>query len=337
MKRNFTVLLIFLAILLAACSNSTPAPATPTTPQGPTPTQAPTPTVAATATSTPGKAFLVAPDPAAALAVSLKARLSELATAQGLVVESRASLQPSDLAPNVRIVVLLAAPANLNDLLVAAPRTQFLLIGDVSASPQPNLSVIRRDPNRVAFVAGYVATVISTDWRSAALLPDSPASLQQAFLNGGSYWCGRCAPIHGPIVIFPLVSALPANSSLGAWQDALTRLKASILETLYVDPTISSPDLLKLLGGQTMILVGGQTPADETLRQHWAATVSSDVMAPLSDLWPGLLAGKGGQSAAARVTLSDVNPALFSPGRQSLTQQVINSIAAGTLDALTPQ
>jgi len=339
MKINFIILLTLLALLLAACSNATPALATPTAPEGPAPTQAQatTPTAAATATPAPGKVFLVAPDPGSPLAVSLKARLSELATAQGLVVESRAALQPSDLAPDVRIVVLLAAPSNLNDLLAASSQTQFLLIGDASASPQSNLSVILQDPDRAAFVAGYVAAVISTDWRSAALLPDSPASLQQAFLNGGSYWCGRCAPIHGPIVIFPLVSALPANSSLGAWQNALTQLKTNILETLYVDPTISSPDLLKLLAGQTMVLVGGQSPADDALRQHWAATVSSDILTPLNSLWPGLLAGKGGQSATASVTLSDVNSTLFSPGRQRLTQQVIASLVAGTLDALTPQ
>jgi hypothetical protein len=335
MKRTFIFLLLLL--LLAACSNGTPAPATPSAPPGATSTlaQPPTPTVV-TVTPIPGRVLVVAPDPANPLASSVQARVAGLASDQKLVAESRAALQPSDLTPDVRVVVLLSAPDNLKDLLAAAPKTQFLLVG-AGADPQPNLSVIRQDPDQVAFVAGYIATVISTDWRSAALLPDTPATLQQAFLNGGSYWCGRCAPIHGPIVIFPLVSALPKDSSLAAWQAALTKLKGNILETLYVDPSISSPDLLKVLGDQTMVLVGGQSPGSDALRQRWAATVSSDVLASLEALWPGLLAGTGGKSVTAAITLADINPSFLTPGKQLLVQQVIASLANGTLDALTPQ
>jgi hypothetical protein len=339
MKRKGFIVFLVLALLLAGCSNTTPAPATPTLPAGATATVAVAATsIPPTPTSVPGKVLLLAPTPDDPLAVILKTHLATLAAASQLTSESHTTLQPADLTPEVRIVVLLAAPNNLNDLLSAAPKTQFVLLGSAGGTdPQPNLSVIRQDPDQLTFVAGYVATIISGDWRSAALLPDSPATLQQAFVNGGGYWCGRCAPIHGPIVIFPLVSVLPKDSAPAAWADALTKLKTNILEALYFDPSISSPDLLKLLGEQTFVLVGGQSPTSDALRQHWAATVSSDLLAPLDTLWPGLLAGTGGKSVAAAITLSDVNPDLLTPGKQLLVQQVITSLASGTLSALTPQ
>ncbi len=334
MKLKFIALL--LVILLAACTNTTPVPVTPTPPVDATPTLPADPTPTLTPTPPPGKVILFSPDPASALAAGLRPGLADLASTSQLALAEKPSIQPADLAPEVRIVVLLSAPDNLNDLLAAAPKTQFVLLSASAPDPKSNLSVIRQDPNRVAFVAGFVATVISEDWRSAALLPDSPASLPEAFKNGGGYFCGRCTPIHGPIVLFPVTAALPAGSGLDAWQTALTGLKANLLETLYVDPTIATPDLLKLLGEQTFVLVGGASPSDEALKQRWAATVSSDALPALRALWPGLLAGTGGQSLAAGVSIGDVNPDFLTPGKQRLAQDVIDRLAAGTLDPLTP-
>ena len=337
--KKFPIALVLLAALLAACSAASPAPATPTpaatlaagatlTPAAQPATQIPTPA--------PGKVLLVAPNPDSGTAAAVKASVSELAGASNLLVDSLTSLTAADLTPEVRIVVLLAAPDGLNDLLAAAPKTQFVAVGVPGLQAGPNLSVITQQPEQAAFVAGFIATIVSEDWRSAGLVPDSPASLQDAFLNGGRYFCGRCIPIHGPIVAFPLAAALPAGSSLNDWQAAVVTLQTKILETVYVDPTISSPDLLKLLADQKLVLVGGQTPTDD-LRPQWAATVTSDVLTPLNTLWPALLAGTGDKSVAAAVQVSDINASLLTPGKQRLMQDVITGLQTGTIGPLSIQ
>jgi len=341
MKNNYTLLAI-LAILLAACTNTTPAPTSPT-PAGSAVPSVVTPVTTQTAasstpTSAPGKVLFVAPDPAAVdTDAAIQGVVSKLAAANQLTLESLTSLQPANLLPEVRIVVLLSTPDNLSDLLAASPRVQFVVIGQwPSLETHPNLSVITIQPEQAAYLAGFITTIISGDWRSAGLLPDTPAAIQDAFLNGGRYYCGRCIPIHGPIVAFPLAAALPAGSSFASWQNAVTQLQTKILQTVYVDPSISSPDLLKLLADQKLILVGGQSPSQD-LRSQWSATVSSDVLTPLIALWPSLVAGTGGKSMAAALLVSDINPDYLTPGKQRLVQDVITGLQTGALGPLSIQ
>jgi hypothetical protein len=336
-KSILLLLLILLASLLTACASANPLPATPTLPaptqpESTSPAATPTPQPP-TATPAPGKVLLVEPDSAGA---AVGAKLKELAAASKFTLQSLASLKASDLTPEVRIVVLLSTPEGLNELMAGAPKVQFVALGLPDLKAGANLSLISAQPEQAAFVAGFIAIIISEDWRSAGLLPDAPAALQDAFLNGGRYYCGRCIPIHGPIVAFPLAAALPAGSSASAWQDPVTRLQTKILETVYVDPTVSSPDLLKLLAKQRLNLVGGLPPTPD-LASQWAATVSLDYAAPLAALWPGLVQGKGGQSASAAVQVTDINPALLGIGKQRLMQDVITGLQAGTIGALTIQ
>jgi len=339
MKR-FLITLTILAVLLAACSAGT------STPPAVTPSAAPAITavdltatplpVPATSTPSMAKVLLVVPDLTSADAKNAMNHITGLASSSSLTVTTLTALTAAVLTPEVSIVVLLTAPDNLNDLLAAAPKVQFVALGLPGLEPRPNLSLITQQTEQAAFVAGFIATIISEDWRSAGLLPDSPASLKDAFLNGGRYFCGRCIPIHGPIVAFPLATALPASSSLADWTSAVTQLQTKILETVYVDPSVSSPDLLSLLAKQNLALVGGLVPPAE-LKSQWAATVSSDVWTPLAALWPGLVAGAGNKTVSAAIQVTDINPSLLTPGKQRLMQDVITGLQTGTIGPLTIQ
>lgn len=337
MKLRLTFFLA-LILLLAACTSNPPASVTPTSPSSPTASAAtpatPTPGVP-TATTAPGKVLFVTPNADAAQAAAVRSQVLGLASTANMVVQDLAALQVSDLSADVRIVVLLSVPANLDELLAAAPKVQFVVLGDSALQPLPNLSLIQESPENAAYLAGFIATIISPDWRSAGLLPDSPAGLAEAFQNGGRYYCGRCTSLHGPVTAFPLATALPAGSSLSAWQDGLAQMQQKILETLYIDPAISSPDLLALVAGQSLVLVGGQAPSED-LRPRWAATISADLLGPLQTLWPDLLAGKGGKTIPAALQISDANENLLTPGKQRLAQDVITGLQDGTIAPLSP-
>jgi hypothetical protein len=341
MKSKTILWFALLLILLSACApeTSTPAPVGPTA-QPPTPTlsidsvvaslTAPTLTRVPTVTPIQGKVILVAPpELGTALAESARAALTELAAASKWTPETRPSLLPADLTPEVKVVVLLQPPADLPTLLAAAPRAQWLVVGDGSLEPKGNLSVIRQREELRAFVAGYLTTLVASDWRSAGLVPN--AQLQDAFVNGGRYWCGRCIPMYPPVVLFPLAAVQPAGTPPAAWQSALVALhQKSVVSAVYISPAAYSPDLAKSLFALKLTLVGTQPPPAE-VKSRWAATLAFDPVPALRKLWPSLIANKGAQTADASLSWSDVNPDLFSEGKQRLVQETLGRLLDGTV------
>ncbi len=333
MKIPFALILSIL--LLAACTASPTGSVTPTA-GAPTASAVPPTVPVPTATPAPGKVLFVAADVGSAPAAALRDEVAQLASGSHLIVEDRATLGTADLGPDVRVAVLLSIPQDLDALLAAAPGVQFVAVGAAAGGleTRPNLSLIQPQPEQSAFLAGFIATIISSDWRSAALLPDTPATLAEAFQNGGRYYCGYCSSRHGPVTLFPLVTALPAGSALSAWQDGLAQMQQKLLETLYIDPTISSPELLAAISSQALVLVGGVAPAED-LRSRWAVTVGADLGASLKTLWPDLVTGAGGKNLPAALQLSDINEDLFTPGKQRLAQDVISGLQDGTIAPLS--
>ena len=345
--RKYALVLILCA-LLAACSSGGGTPTTTAAPTGaPGVTAgAPTPTLAPTATAVPtsvqGRVILVAPDTLGTGAVALVSALTGLAKDAGLAFETRPALKPEEIPAEVKLVILLQAPDDLAALTAAAPKTQFVAVGGSDLSAGGNLSVVRQLEEQRTFMAGFITTLIAPDWRSAGLLPDAPANLQDAFINGGRFWCGRCIPMYAPLVLFPLTGALPAGTDAAGWQSTLQDLQKNILEAVYISPAADSPDLLKAIAGQQLIMVGTQSPtlgvpegATADIKATWAATLSFDPLPAIQKLWPDLLAGKGGQAADASLSWTDVNVDLFSVGRQRLAQDALNGLLDGTISPLS--
>ncbi|MDR3575518.1 MAG: hypothetical protein P4L50_16790 [Anaerolineaceae bacterium] len=329
----------FLLVLILAACNLPGGSATQAPNATPLPSQA-----AAAASSTPtsapvvNKLILVAPSDVKSPSVQdVQKALSDLAKQPGLSLQTVSSIQPGDLKPEWKVVVLLGIPANLSGLTKAAPKTQFIVIGPGELSGAGNLSVVRMNVEQQAFLAGYLAETIAPDWRVGGLLPnDGPlgADLEGTFRNGGYYQCGRCDPVNGPIVHFPQTATLPSNSDPSAWQAAAADMEKNVINVMYVAPEASSPNLLADLLSKGIVLVGGQTPADQ-LRSKWAATVRQDAVASLRSIWPDVIAGKGGETVNAQLQLADINPDLFSTGRQRLVQEAMSDLQSGLIDPLT--
>lgn len=331
----------WLMIALAACSAGGERTATPTSAAQPGATQtaataalpgaSPLPAPTIQPTPAQGKVILVAPpDLGAAAAEAARAALADLAAAAKLALETRPALRPDEIKPEFKILVFLQAPPDLPALLAAAPQAQFAVVAGSDLEAKGNLSVIRQREELRTFLGGYIITLVASDWRSIGLLPDSPAELQDAFLNGGRYWCGRCVPINGPVVLFPLVATQPAGADPAGWQSALAAQQKNVLQAVYLSPQAYSPGLLKALFAQKLILVGTQTPGDE-IRPRWVATLGFDLVPALKKLWPGLAANQGGQSADASLAWSDVNEAYFTAGKQRLAQQTLAGLLDGSI------
>jgi hypothetical protein len=325
--------------LLAACSageTSTPTlistGAPEVTPGEPTPTLVPSPTTVPTQAQ--GRVILVAPDtpgaPGGVSAGALGSALAGLANASGLAFETRPALTPDQIPAEARVVILLQAPADLSALAAAAPQAQFVTVAGGDLQAGGNLSVIRQLEEQRTFMAGFITTLIAPDWRAAGLLPDAPANLQDAFINGGRYWCGRCIPIYAPLVLFPLTGTQPAGTDAAGWQSTVQDLQANILEAVYISPAADSPDLRSALAAQDLILVGTQPPTADS-KAAWAATLSFDPIPAIQKLWPDLVAGRGGQTEDASLSWTDVNEDVFTVGRQRLAQEALAGLLDGTI------
>ncbi len=331
-------ILLIALFLLSACSTPTARPATESPAIQASPVELPT-APESTPTDPPviSKVVLVAGQ-ADANAQALQTALQELAAQNGAAFETRASLAPGDVQPGWQVVVLAAPQDNLAEIAGAAADTQFVVVSQGDLQVPGNVSVIRARKEYEAFTAGFISVLISNDWRAAGLLPSDTGlggTIDDAFRNGGAYFCGRCLPLLAPYVRFPIPVSLPTGSSLADWQSAANTLGQSVVYTLYVDGQVSSPELQYDLGSSGFILFGGQTPADE-VRPRWALTLQTDVVSPLKELWPGLVKGEGGKVVNAGITFADVDPTIFTPGKQQLTEQMLGELTKGYINPFNP-
>ncbi|HWQ45476.1 MAG TPA: hypothetical protein VN376_01345 [Longilinea sp.] len=334
MKRLSLGLLLVL-ILLTACngnggqSDQTPVDTLPTATS--MPIETPT-------TSLP-RVVLVAPLEAnPSLVQTMQTRLSELAAASGMTLETRNTIGSADVQADWRIVVWLSAPADVTNVASAAPQTQFLAFTDQSVTAGGNLSVARLDASQQAFIGGYIAELLAEDWRAVGFLPsEDPTGVeaQQAFVNGGQYWCGSCSPLYPPYVHFPIYVALPTGTDSASWQSAYDEISTNRLNVVYVAPEAASDEFLTYLATQGMILIGGETPPDG-VRGNWAVTITVDPMASLESIWPQLVAGQGGQQVMAAVQLNDINEGIFPVGHQRLVEALISELSNGMVDIQDP-
>jgi len=324
-------LLFVLALSISACGN----PFAPKPTATPIPTQTPIPT--ATPTPAPGRVILVASNGTAANDLqAAQSTLQNLAGSSNLVFDTRQALQLSDVTTDVKVVVFLTPPSNLSDFTNAAKQTQFVVVSASDLSASGNLTVIQLRPDYQAFIAGYVGSLIANDWRLGGLFTsDGPNSdvQQQAFAAGEEYFCGLCNPQYPPFVPFPIITTLPSNSDAGTWQSTFSQMyttNTSDMNTVYVDPGASSPNLLTYLAANKLHILGGQTPTDD-LKANWAATILYDPMTTLKTVWPSLVAGKGGQTVPASIQVTDTFDGSVGQGKLRLINETISMLLDGSL------
>lgn len=334
--------LIILTFSLLGCTRTT-ATSTPLASVTPAFTETPT------ATPAPTRVILVSGsgvDPA--LVDQMSAELEALSSQAGLTLEQRGDLQPSEISSDMKVVVFASTPGNINDFLGSAGNTQFVVVSDQDIPSATNLTVIRVHPEFSLFMAGYIAEMITADWRVAGLIPsDIPQTdvLQQVFQNGGRYWCGICKVEAGPYVSFPLVVSLPLSSDASAWNAALDQLQTNRVYTMVAWDLANVPDVLQYISLQSVfseqgifvhpILLGNEIPTD-SLRPSWAVTLVPDISVPLQAAWADLMIGSGGRSYAAGVKMTEINELLFGLGKQRLADETIQKLVLGLIDPANP-
>lgn len=338
---RWMTLIVMLCLLAAGCNQFQAKPTqtlllpsvTPTTP--PTETPLPSPTV----TTPPPLAVLLAPPGAeAALAQEMQSALNEPVTAADLRWQVRPSLSAADLTPELRLVIALPPDPGVAALAGSAPQTVFLSVAIPGVEPAANLSVIAASSERSdqqGFIAGVIAAMITPEWRVGAIgLAEGTSSTaaKNAFINGSAYFCGLCLQAYPPYYEYPIVVSLPATASAAEWREIGNYMVDHMVKTVYVLPGAGDAAMFEILAQANVTLLGERMPS-EAVHAHWAVSLRpAEILPVVLELLPDLLAGKAGVKVAMPLTLQEMNPDLFSPGRQRLAQEILADLLAGFID-----
>lgn len=88
--------------------------------------------------------------------------------------------------------------------------------------------------------------------------------------------------------------------------------------------------MLEALAGAGIKIISNGTPS-ENLRSHWVASLDGEPIPLILRHLPDLLEGKG-FAKSMPVVMREVNPDLFSPGRQALAEKIRNDLLSGAID-----
>jgi hypothetical protein len=323
---------LLLLVLLTSCTFGSPATSEPTAIPGPTNT--PVPTAGPTSTPPAPLVILVIPaDMNAELSKAYQKEVYDLSQAQNYRFIVLNKLTTAELEPALKIVVDLSPDTDVAALAAAAPQTQFLAINLPGVQPGGNVSVLGGESIRisqVAFMAGYIGSMITEDYHTGALLvKDSPEAevITTAMRAGQEFYCGLCNPFAGPFEPYPLVQDIPKDAKpneYGAYADILIRKK---VETLFLQPGVDTPELLEYLPTVGVLMIGTQAPAKNI--PGWVVTLQPNYLEALKAAFPDLVAGQGGKVFPAPLSFTNANPDLFSPGKQQNAHKVLEDLLAG--------
>ena len=309
------VVLSFSAALLGCSKNQPNADGTQETAP---PTATPIPTLA------PDRVVLAAPADISSIELAeAQALIADLAAGSGLEFEIRQEIFANEISPDIKIIIFLEQPDNLGSLAANEPETQFVAISSQNWSPPANGKIILKNEDHVAFLAGYLSALLAPNFRVGGLLVSENTEFNQAFNNGVSYYCGLCAAVINPLNTYPVLSQQPSNSSPASWQAAFTEINASKVNVLFLPGDAASAELGTYLSGMDVAVIGNQTPPEE-LRSRWVATISSDGLSPLREIWNDLIEGQSGKVLNASLKISDVNYVEVTDGLVWLSQGKMN-------------
>lgn len=331
--RRLTALLL-LILTLAACA----APATETLPAPPTATQPPAAPTLTPTPVTPLVILLLPADMNPDESARYQSTVYDLAAPQGYRFQVRNTLTPADMQePGLEILIALPPDPGISDLAAANPNVRVLAVNIGGLSAGGNLSVVNSAdrPDVTAFLAGYIAALLSEDWRTGIMLAkDAPdtAINELAFGNGRIFYCGLCRSGFPPFYDYPIVVEVPADakpSELPAYGDVFRRYLADVV---YVHEAVQTDALVQAMALGGIEMIGTRTPSDPTALENWIATIQPDYVTAIQRAWADLITGQTGISYPSPLTLTNINANLLTPGKQRLADQMLSDLLNNFVD-----
>ena len=335
LRRNIFLVFILLSVaaITTSCAKQTPTLEIPLiTETLPTEvileTEAPTKVI-------PARVILVAPQGTdLQLLTGVQELLSSLSRDAGLVFVTQEMLTNEPWREPVSIVIVMDGVPNLTELVNAHPDVQFLSLQDPGSLQAPNLSTISRsteDLQKQAFIAGYLAAVVTPDYRVGVLATGENLGqiASDSFFIGAQYFCGLCNSRFGPIEYYPKLAIVSDPASAQSWQAAADLLLSRAVTTVYIQSEVINPDLVNYLFENNVKVISPVRMSEFTANENWLVTINFDPLPGIQMLFPDLVSGKGGLSAESRIVLIDTDSGSISEGRMDLIQKTLDELLNG--------
>ena len=211
------------------------------------------------------------PDP------SLKQAVEAAASARGLVFVQLNEISAETAPTNLVMVVSNADFPALAQMADQMPDVNFVINGQSAVGSKPNLTVLGGASDQrlaQAFLAGYIAAVQSEEYRIGIISVNDAAgqNFRRAFLNGVIYFCGTCAPIYPPFVVYPQYQELAPGSDREVLENAARAMIAEGVNMMLIAPEHQEPDFYTFLAQNGVRLLGTDAPQGG-MEGNWVASV----------------------------------------------------------------
>ena len=298
--------------------------------------ETPEPTVEPTPLPQLGKIVFIPSDEAPAVTEQLTRALDTLCQDS---YECVTAASEDEITEDTDFAVFAKEPTALSTLAGRFPQTRLIAV-TAPRTAYDHAWTIQYDEAFLPFLAGIATTSVSTDWRSAGLIPnDSPqwgTHAEEAFLNGGHYLCGNCMSVMAPYVSFPLTASLPGNSAPETWSAQLDEMSRSTIYTVFLsDEAVSEAVEQKLLSLNVQVLTVSAPPAG--LESHWLGSVTLDWTETLRQIISRSDAGEyhGTMGVVLSVTPGYLRET-FSEGKTTVLRRAYADLLSGALSPYTP-
>jgi hypothetical protein len=339
LKRWTLVFWLFIAaLIMASCAGTSQGPENSTS----IVTETPLPTATPADTPTPRAPIGVFLTPAGSdqnMVESLNPLLGEYLRNEGLRYQVLPKITQEDFQrDDYRFVVALPPFPELGALAKTTPGTKFLAVGFSDLEPAENISVLKPGGGNFdvqGFIAGYIAAMITPDWRVAVLsVQESEEALaaRDGFRVGVKYYCGLCNPKYAPTginYIYPKYIDLPVDASdleAGANIDFLVD---RAVQTVYVVPGVGTENIYRTLVGYQRKIIGSGSDFKEEYQEFWVVSLEYDLVAALQEFWPAFLSAENGLEATPPLLLTDINYDLLSEGKVIQVEKILEEVTGG--------
>ena len=338
MNRNIIYWLLIGVFILAGCNTGgeTGEVVDPEVLATPLPSDLPidTPTVL-----TPVGVLLTPPGSDQQLVTELNPIIGNYIRDQGLRYQVLPDLTASDFERDeFRIVVILPPYPGISELARNFPDTKFLAVGFNDLEPGNNLSILRSGGGEYdiqGFIAGYIAAMITTDWRVGALSVQEnydALAARDGFRVGVKYYCGLCNPKYAPTGInymYPKYIDLPVDASETDINFNLDFLIDRAVNTFYIVPGVGNQNIYRSLVGYQKLIIGSGVDYKEEYHDYWVVSLEYDLLSALNEIWPVFLSAETGFVESPPLLLTDINYDLLSEGKIILVEKILQEVTEG--------
>lgn len=237
-----------------------------------------------------------------------------------------------------RIVVVLSPYPGITEMALNNPETRFLAVGFNDLEPGTNLSVLGSgggDFDLQGFTAGYIAAMITNDWRVGVLSVqenEDALAARDGFRVGVKYYCGLCNPKYAPTginYIYPKYIDLPVDATDLQINANIDFLVDRAVNTFYIVPGVGTQNIYRSLVGYQKLIIGSGSDFREEYQDYWVVSLEYDLVAALTEIWPTFLSAEMGFRESPPLLLTDINSQLLSEGKVRMVEKVLEEVASG--------